>query len=269
MIKEARWLNVIFRIFIFALFVMTIISLTSGILLISRTINDQGTSQGESLYNAMPFIRGTFALYYYIFILTVVSAVLSVLSGSGTDSVSIFFRTACLAVCGWLQYGGLPLAKIFKTLADIVKGLSYDEMIAISDAELEERFLDRGISAREFDAFFSSDADDSAFLYMILAYLVSMVIFLILAITSVKSLQKQAAASAQSKDMYGETQNRDMFGEAQQSPLEQALRDNDIRGTAQELREDLSDIVHMAPPEFSYSEDASHIRYMDPEDEDF
>ncbi len=264
MIKEARWLNVIFRIFIFALFVMTIVSLTSGILLVSSVIREDKNSGAEAFYNALPYIRLTFGVYYYIFILTAVCVILSVLSGSGTDGASIVFRTLCLGGCALIQFRGLPIAKVFKLFGDVTKGMSYDEMVDLSDEEFEQLLIDKGSSASEIDALFNSDASDKAMLFMMLAYVVSMVVFLVLAITSVRSLYSQSRAEAQAVDMYGEAPQP-------MSALKQALYDNDIRGTAQEMKSEFRDIIHLAPPEFNYPQDDSHTRYMniDSDEDDF
>ena len=257
MFKQAKWLNVIFRLCIFALFVMTIVSLTSGILLVSSVIREDKDSGAEAFYNALPYIRLTFGVYYYIFILTAVCVILSVLSGSGTDGASIVFRTLCLGGCALIQFRGLPIAKVFKLFGDVTKGMSYDEMVDLSDEEFEQLLIDKGSSASEIDALFNSDASDKAILFMMLAYVVSMVVFLVLAITSVRSLYRQSQAEAQAVDMYGETQP------PEGSPLRQAFYDNAIRSTAQEMRSELSDIIRLVPPEINYPQDDSHVRYMD------
>ena len=258
MFKEAKLLNIIFRIGMFALFIMTVISLSMMFILLGKIMNDQSQSQGEALYNAVPVMRGAFGLYYYIFVLCAVCIIISVLSGYGTYPAAVFFRTVSLAGCAVLFFRGLSVAKLFKTLADIVSQMTYEEMINTSDSEIEALFEQKGYSTAELDAFLNSNESEDAALYMLLAYLVSMVVFLILAITSVKSLSKQSESRAMQQDMYGEAP----------SPLAKALSDNDILGTAGEMAKDIKDIATFAPPEFNYSEDSDHVRFVDLDDDD-
>ena len=252
MIKDAKKLNVLFRICIFALFVMTVISLSSLLVLVVKVTQEQDNksiSDTEKLYNVLPLLKASFVLYYYIFILTLATALLSIASGYGSQNVSIVFRTIFLGLCAFLQFRGLGIARLIKLVTEALSKVSYDEIAGRSNDEIEAIFLDKGYSSDEFDKIFDASNSKESTMMMLAAYALSMIVFLVLSLTSLHSLYKQLSALKSEQSMYDAEQQPG----PQRSGLAMTLSDNAARATMNEIFGDIKELRSMPPPEFRHS----------------
>lgn len=190
MIKDSKPINLVFRLCIFTVFALCTITSSKIILYTLRLAEADKNNDESTMLTNMTKLIECFKRFDWILWLTVICAVLSILTCYRATKISVVFRSVLLIIAAFLLLSfketNDSFIKIYTIFID--EGA---ELRNLSDQKAMSILIKAGIDSSEADELIKTVNSENSLVSMVAAYVVTSVTAFLLSLTSLHNLFKK------------------------------------------------------------------------------